>query len=155
VLATTRQEAKRAALQAAGADYVIVSEDELAPAVHALLPDGANGLCELVGPDALARSLHALAPGAGACITGYLEGNWDTAAVEAEAQRLGVRLHRFGSDAITRDSYEGVFAEIVSAIEQGRYGANVDRVFALEEIADAHRYMEANRAAGKVVVLAH
>lgn len=33
------------------------------------------------------------------------------------------------------------------------FGLNLDRVFAMDEVADAHRYMEANCAAGKVVVL--
>jgi NADPH:quinone reductase-like Zn-dependent oxidoreductase len=43
--------------------------------------------------------------------------------------------------------------DIVRAVEQGRYRANVDRTFPLDEIADAHRYMEDNRASGKVVGL--
>jgi NADPH:quinone reductase-like Zn-dependent oxidoreductase len=154
VLATTRQESKRAALQTAGADYVIVAEGDVAPAVRALLPEGVDGLCELVGPGALEQALHALAPYGRACMTGFLEGDWDTAGVTAEAERLGVQLRRFGSGVINRASYEGIFAEIVRAIEEGRYSVNLDRVFAIDEIADAHRYMEASRAAGKVVVLA-
>ncbi len=154
VLATTRQESKRAALQAAGADYVIVADGDVAPAARALFPKGVDALCELVGPGALVQALHALADGASVCLTGFLEGDWETAVAEVEAERLGVRLSRFGSDAIARESYEGVYAEIIRAIEDGRYGVNLDRVFSIEEIADAHRYMEANRAVGKVVVLA-
>jgi NADPH:quinone reductase-like Zn-dependent oxidoreductase len=38
-------------------------------------------------------------------------------------------------------------------VQSGRYRANLDRTFAFREIADAHRYMEANRATGKLVVL--
>jgi NADPH:quinone reductase-like Zn-dependent oxidoreductase len=154
VLATTRQESKRAALQAAGADYVVVADGEVAPAVRALFPNGVDALCELVGPSALVEALHALADGASACITGFLQGDWETEAAEAEAERAGVRLSRFGSGVIARESYEAIYAEIVRAIEDGRYSVNLDRVFELEEIADAHRYMEANRAVGKVVVLA-
>jgi NADPH:quinone reductase-like Zn-dependent oxidoreductase len=41
----------------------------------------------------------------------------------------------------------------VAAVEAGRYRVNLDRTFEMSEIADAHRYMEANRAAGKLVVL--
>jgi NADPH:quinone reductase-like Zn-dependent oxidoreductase len=153
VLATTRQESKRAALLAAGADYVIVADGDVAPAVRALRPDGVNGLCELVGPGPLQQALHALAPQGRVCMTGFLEGDWDTEAVEAEAERLGVQLRRFGSNVINRDSYEGIFAEIIRAIEEGRYTVNLDRVFAMSEIVEAHRYMEESRAAGKVVVL--
>jgi NADPH2:quinone reductase len=153
VLATTRQQSKRAALQAAGADHVIVADGDVTAPVRALVPDGVHALCELVGPAALAQALHAVRPGARACITGYLEGDWNTQAAEAEAQRLSVQLRHFGSNVINRDSYERVYSQIVRAIEGGRYQANVDRVFTIGEIADAHRYMEENRAAGKVVVL--
>ena len=153
VLATTRQEAKRAAFEAAGVGHLIVANGDVTPAVRAILPDGVDGICELVGPGALAQALHALAPGGRACITGYLEGNWNTEAADAEAKRLDVQLRHFGSGVISRDSYGNVFQEIVQAVQDGRYRVNLDRVFAMSEIADAHRYMEENRAAGKVVVL--
>jgi NADPH:quinone reductase-like Zn-dependent oxidoreductase len=39
----------------------------------------------------------------------------------------------------------------VDGVAQGRYEPKIDRVFRLDEIAEAHRYMEANRATGKVV----
>jgi len=154
VLATTRQEAKRVALQAAGAQYQLVLDGrELSQVVRALRPEGVDGLCELVGPDAMVDALDALSAGGRACITGFLEDDWDTERVEAEAQRRGVRLRRFASSVINRDSYTSVFQEIIDAVQHDRYTVNLDRVFAMAEIADAHRYMEANRAAGKVVVL--
>lgn len=154
VLATTRQEAKRVALQAAGAQYQLVLDGlELSQVVRALRPEGVDGLCELVGPGAMLDALDALAAGGRACITGFLENDWDTERVAAEAQRRGVRLRRFGSGVINRDSYTSVFQEIVDAVQHDRYTVNLDRVFAMDEIADAHRYMEADRAAGKIVVL--
>jgi NADPH2:quinone reductase len=153
VLATTRQEAKRAALEAGGVEDPIVVDGDVTPAVRALLPDGVDGLCELVGPRAMVEALHALAPGGRACITGFLGGDWNTERAEAEAERLEVQLRRFGSGVINRDSYGEVFQEIVQAVQDGHYRVNLDRVFPMSEIADAHRYMQDNRAAGKVVVL--
>jgi NADPH:quinone reductase-like Zn-dependent oxidoreductase len=153
VLATTRQAAKRAALEAGGVDHAIVVDGDVTPAVRALLPDGVDGLCELVGPRAMVEALHALAPGGRACITGFLEGDWNTERAEAEARRLGVELRHFSSGGINRESYGQVFQEIVQAVQDGRYRVGLDRVFPMSEIADAHRYMESNRAAGKVVVL--
>jgi NADPH2:quinone reductase len=44
-------------------------------------------------------------------------------------------------------------AELITRSGGSGDAVNLDRVFAMDEIADAHRYMEANRAAGKVVVL--
>jgi NADPH:quinone reductase len=154
VFATTRQEAKRVALQVAGAQYQLVLDGhELSQVVRALRPEGVDGLCELVGPAAMLDALDALAAGGRACITGFLEQDWDTGNVEAQAQRRGVQLRRFGSGVINRDSYTAVFQEIIDAVQRERYTVNLDRVFAMADIADAHRYMEANRAAGKVVVL--
>jgi NADPH:quinone reductase-like Zn-dependent oxidoreductase len=43
--------------------------------------------------------------------------------------------------------------ELVEQIEAGKLQANVGRVFHLEEIAEAHRCMEENKAGGKIVVL--
>jgi NADPH:quinone reductase-like Zn-dependent oxidoreductase len=153
VLATTRQEDKRAALERAGADHVLVLDGEVAPAVREIVPDGVDGLCELVGPTAMAKALQAVKPGGRSCITGFLEGDWDTEPADREAGRVGVELRRFGSGVINRDDWTGVFHQIVGAVEADRMSPNVDRVFPMSEIVDAHRYMEENRAAGKVVVL--
>jgi hypothetical protein len=48
-------------------------------------------------------------------------------------------------------NHGGIFQTIIDGIGGGRYRLNLDRTFPLPGIADAHRYMEANRAAGKVV----
>ena len=153
VFATTRQERKRAALEAAGADHVIIDHGRVGDEVRRVAPEGVDGLLELVGPSACIDSLRALTSTGRACISGYLEGDWDVAAARAEAARLGVPLARYGSDVINVHSYRHVFGKIIRGIEQGRLRDTVDRTFAMSEIADAHRYMEANEAAGKVVVL--
>jgi NADPH:quinone reductase-like Zn-dependent oxidoreductase len=45
-----------------------------------------------------------------------------------------------------------VLQRVVREVEAGAYRPNIDRVFALDDIAKAHRYMEDNRATGKLVV---
>jgi NADPH:quinone reductase-like Zn-dependent oxidoreductase len=153
VLATTRQEAKRAALVANGADHVLIDYGALAPKVRGIVPGGVTGLYELVGAASLLDALHALAGDGRACIAGYLEDEWELAPAQIEARRLGVPLAVYSSNAINRASYARVFQAIVHAVEEGRYRVNIDRTFAINEIAAAHRYMEANRAVGKIVVL--
>ena len=59
VFATTRQERKRAALEAAGADHVIVDDGRVADRVRQIAPEGVDGLLELVGPQACVDSLQA------------------------------------------------------------------------------------------------
>lgn len=41
---------------------------------------------------------------------------------------------------------------VLDLMDQGRFAPVVDRVFSLEGIADAHRYLEAQQQAGKVVI---
>ena len=153
VFATTRQETKRAALMANGADHVLIDDGGPAAKVREIAPGGVTGVYELVGAAALLDSLHALAGGGRACIAGYLEDEWELAPAQTEAQRLGVPLAVYSSNDINRASYGQVLQDIIDAVEAGRYRANIDRVFKLDEIREAHRYMEANRAVGKLVVM--
>jgi NADPH:quinone reductase len=43
--------------------------------------------------------------------------------------------------------------QIVDGVAKGRYHVNLDKVFHLDEILDAHHYMEENRSKGKLVVV--
>jgi NADPH:quinone reductase len=151
VLATTRQESKRPALQAAGADHVVIDDGEVGTRVREIAPDGVDGLFELVGPRTIRDSLKAVGSGGRACISGFLERDWNIEPARAEAARLGIPLSRFQSGTINVDSFGEIFQDIVRRVEDGPYRDILDRAFPLDEIADAHRYMEENRAAGKVV----
>ncbi len=153
VIATTRQEAKRGRLLENGADYVVLDDGQVAGAVREIVPAGADALLELVGPAAISDSFAALRTGARACLTGFLGADWDDSKAVTEAKRLGIELSRFGSNVITAASFGDVFQTIVNGIEKRRYNLNLDRTFALAEIAEAHAYMESNRATGKIVGL--
>jgi NADPH:quinone reductase len=153
VFATTRQQHKRAALEAAGADHVIIDDGTVARKVREIAPEGVDGLLELVGPTACVDSLRALGSSGRACISGYLENVWTIDAAQAEADRLRIPLARFGSDVINVQSYRHVYAKIARGIESGKLIDTLDRTFAMPEIAEAHRLMEASEATGKVVVL--
>jgi NADPH:quinone reductase len=153
VFATTRQEHKRPALEAAGADHVIIDDGSVAQRVRDVAPEGVDGLLELVGPNTCIDSLKALSSSGIACISGYLEDVWEVEEAAAEAARLGVRLGRYGSSVINVNSYRHVFAKILRGLEEGRLHSILDRTFTMSRIAEAHRYMESNAAAGKVVVL--
>jgi NADPH:quinone reductase-like Zn-dependent oxidoreductase len=68
---------------------------------------------------------------------------------------MGVGLNR--SELRTRQGHSpGVRfprVRVVRNVEAGVYRPNVDRVFGLDDVVAAHRYMEDNQAAGKVVML--
>jgi NADPH:quinone reductase-like Zn-dependent oxidoreductase len=153
VFATTRQQAKLGALAANGADHPLLDDGHVPEQVREVAPDGVDALLELVGPTTVRDSLRAVRSGGTACVSGFLEGDWNIGAAEPDAERHEVRLGSFSSAAINRASYGEIMQAIVSAVEDGRYRPNLDRVFELADLPAAHRYMEDNRAAGKVVGL--
>jgi NADPH:quinone reductase-like Zn-dependent oxidoreductase len=65
----------------------------------------------------------------------------------------GTRLTAFHSDTYKGGAGVDVLRRIVREVEAGVYRPNVDRVFALDDIVAAHRYMENDEATGKVVVV--
>jgi NADPH:quinone reductase-like Zn-dependent oxidoreductase len=67
----------------------------------------------------------------------------------------GVQFSFFGSFEVGSSAYPISlipFQEIVAKVESGTYQAQPSRVFAFDEIAEAHRVMESGQAGGKLVV---
>jgi NADPH:quinone reductase-like Zn-dependent oxidoreductase len=153
VLSTTRQRRKRRRLIDAGAHHVLIDGGSIVEQTQAMAADGADALLELVGPTTMQDSLAAVRRGGRACISGFLEHDWETDAAERAAAERGIEFSRFGSSAIVRDTWGEVMQELIAGVESGRFGEILERTFPMDEIADAHRMMEANEAAGKLVVL--
>jgi NADPH:quinone reductase len=153
VVATTRQEGKREALAEQGANHVIVDSGLIASEARRIVAGGLDALLELVGPAAIADSLAALRPAGRACLTGYLAENWEVDSARRDAGEAGASFAVYGSAEITDHAYRGPMQAIVDAVAQGRYRNPIAATFSMERIAEAHRLMEENRFAGKVVVL--
>ncbi|MGI5451705.1 zinc-binding dehydrogenase [Streptomyces sp. CA-249302] len=152
--ATTRRRDKAAALTSAGVDHVLVDDGEpLAASVHAVWPEGPDYVLDLVGADTAVESLRLVRRGGTVCMTGTLSG-WLIPDFEPVAMiPSGTRLTAFHSDNLKGGAGRPVLQRVIDKVEAGVFRPNVDRVFALDDIVAAHRYMEENRAAGKVVVL--
>jgi NADPH:quinone reductase-like Zn-dependent oxidoreductase len=152
--ATTRRRDRIAALEAAGAGHAFIDGDgSLAASVHRVWPDGPESVLDLIGTDTIVDSLHLVRRGGTVCMSGSLSG-WTIPDFEPIAMiPPGTRLTAFHSDCLKGAAGASVLQRIVRQVEAGVCRPKVDRVFALEDIVAAHEYMEANRAAGKVVVL--
>lgn len=146
IAATTRQARKCDVLRTAGVEHVLVDAD-----VRAIWPDGPDHVLELVGARTLLDSLRAVRPGGTVCVSGSLSG-WSLAEFEPIAMiPTGTRLTAFHSD--TMRGRADVLQRVIDRVEAGTVNPIVDRVFALDDIAAAHRHMEDDQAAGKVVML--
>jgi NADPH:quinone reductase-like Zn-dependent oxidoreductase len=152
--ATTRRHGKVEALTASGVDHVLLDEGgPLAPQVHAIWPDGPDHVLDLVGTSTAVDSLRLVRRGGTVCMTGTLSG-WLIPDFEPVAMiPSGTRLTAFHSDTYKGGAGVDVLRRIVREVEAGVYRPNVDRVFALDDIVAAHRYMENDEATGKVVVV--
>ena len=154
VLATTRNQHKAAQLRERGVDQVLIDTGQIANDVRRLLPGGVNVVLKLVGIATLFDSLQATTAKGIVCLTGGLGNVWEVQHFSPMGMiPLAVRLTvSYGSGMIIGQERRALLQKIVDDIEAGRYQANVDRVFPFGEIVEAHRYMENDRACGKIVV---
>jgi NADPH:quinone reductase-like Zn-dependent oxidoreductase len=152
--ATTRRQGKAGALTAAGADHALVDDGaSLATSVHAVWPQGPDYVLDLVGTSTAADSLRLVRRGGTVCMTGTLSG-WLIPDFEPVAMiPSGTRLTAFHSDNLRGAAGTTVLQRVIHAVEAGAYQPNIDRVFGLDDIVAAHRYMEDNQATGKLVVV--
>jgi NADPH:quinone reductase-like Zn-dependent oxidoreductase len=155
-VATTRSEAKARLLRERGAVAVVLEGEGFAGRARAAVPPGgADGVVDLIGGRAVLTSLGLVRPGGAVCNSGLLGGEW----VIDDFEPLGMipsarRLTAYHSDDAADARVGGpILQAVVEQVERGEVDANIDRVYALGEIADAHRRMAAGAATGKLVVL--
>ena len=152
--ATTRRRDRIAALTKVGVDFALVDDGaSLATSVREIWPEGPDYVLDLVGANTAVDSLHLVRTGGTVCMTGTLSG-WVIPDFEPVAMiPSGTKLTAFHSDNLKGSAGTTVLQRIVREVEAGVYRPNVDRVFSLDDIVAAHRYMENNEATGKLVVV--
>ena len=156
VIATTRRTDRAGLLRSLGAGGVVIETGGIAGEVRGLLPGGADRVLDLVGNSVLRDSLRAASAGGRVCQAGFLGGLGPVADfLPAFDMPSGVQFSFFGSFEVGTGPYPISaipFQEIVTKAEAGVYQAKPARVFAFEEIAEAHKVMESGLAGGKLVV---
>jgi len=150
IAATTRRPEKAGALTAAGVDHVLLDDGE---SPHTPWPGGPSHVLDLIGASTVVGSLRLVRRGGTVCVAGSLSG-WLIRDFEPIAMiPSGTRLTAFHSDDAKGSAGAAVLERVVRNVEAGIYRPNVDRVYGLDDVAAAHRYMEDNQATGKVVIL--
>jgi NADPH2:quinone reductase len=151
VFSTTRNPAKTDFLKENGADHVLIDDGTVADGLRAIYPKGVNKVLELIGTRTLKDSLKCIAPRGVVCMTGILSGEWTMKEFTpmGDIPSTG-RLTVFMSDA--ENIAPELLQEFIDAVANGTVKLNLDRTFKLDDIAEAHAYMESNKAKGKLVV---
>lgn len=155
VVATTRNQAKVKHLLAQGADQTIIDSGLIEPEVKRLYPKGVNRVLELVGTASLRDSLKFTAPFGTVCLAGILNTDWSLPDFKPLKEIPStVKLTAYSSrDVLTAANSAQALQEIVDKIAAGQLKGNLYKVFPFDQAEAAHRMMEANQAAGKLVVV--
>ena len=152
VAATTRRPEREAMLRENGADHVFIDTGEIAEEVRRVFPGGVNRVLELVGTITLLDSLRAAARHGVVCVTGIVGNQWTFEHFSPmESIPTTVRLTIYAGEA--DDFLNTPLQSFSEELEAVRTTVKIGRTFRLEEIVEAHRVMEENRAEGKLVVV--
>ncbi len=152
VTSTTRSADRADLLRAAGAHEVLVDEGNVAAQVAHRGQGAFDHVLELIGTTTLEDSLRCVRPGGVVCMTGIVGNAWslrDFAPMDAIPS--AVRLTAYGGTAA--DFLRTPFEALAAHVSSGALPIRVGRTFHLNDIVEAHRCMEENRAGGKIVVL--
>ncbi len=153
-IATTRREAKRAALLAGGADHVVVAPGEdLVKRVCEVSARGADLVFDPIGGPAVAALAEAAAPGATILLYGALASE-PTPYPLVTALKKGLSVRGYTMWEVLNDPARLARARrwVVEQVESGALRPVIDRTFSLDRIVDAHAYMESDAQIGKIVV---
>lgn len=152
VIATTRNPQKETILREHGAAHVLIDAGNLEQNVRAIFPEGVDKALELVGTSTLKDSLSCIKPGGTGCMSGMLAEMWsisDFAPMEFIPATVRLTIYDSGQIGIPT----AVFQEFIRLVETDQVKLAVSRVFSLDQIVEAHQFMESNQGAGKIVVL--
>ncbi|TKA74534.1 hypothetical protein B0A49_02985 [Cryomyces minteri] len=129
VASTTRRPDRESLLRASGADQVFIDDGSISKQVNDVQADGFDKVLELVGMVGNKWSLDNFSPmgsiPTSVCLTTYAGDSSDFMATPYE--------------------------ELLQQVKAGTLKVHVGKVFTLDEIVEAHRCMEENKAGGKIV----
>jgi NADPH:quinone reductase-like Zn-dependent oxidoreductase len=152
VASTTRKAERADLLRKNGADEVIIDDGAIASRVRDRQPTGFDKVLELIGTTTLQDSLLCSKQGGIVCMTGIVGNQWCMREfAPMEAIPTAVYLTSYAGD--TQDFIHTPLSQLAQQVANGTLKIQIGRTFHLDQIVEAHRVMEENRAGGKIVVL--
>ena len=152
VAATTRNPDREDLLRSSGVDQVFIDTGTIAEQVTEVCVNGVDKVLELIGTTTLRDSLRCAKQRGIVCMTGIVGNKWsfeNFAPMEAIPTAVSLTTYAGESEDFMRMPLE----DLVEQIAAGTLHVQIGKVFHLDEIVDAHRCMEENKAGGKIVVL--
>jgi len=152
VAATTRNPDRSDLLRASGADQVFIDTGSIAAQVREVCSGGVDKVLELVGTTTLLDSLGCAKQGGIVCMTGIVGNKWSVADF-APMGAIPTAVYLTSYNGKSEDFMRMPLQELVGQVANGSLRVQIGKVFHLDDIVEAHRCMEENKAGGKIVVL--
>jgi NADPH:quinone reductase-like Zn-dependent oxidoreductase len=153
VASTTRRPDRERLLRSSGADQIFIDTGAIASQVKEIFPSGVDKVLELIGTTTLSDSLRCAKQRGIVCMTGMVGNKWsfdDFSPMDVIPTSVCLTTYDGGPEDFMLTPLD----ELVEQVTAGTLRVQVGRVFKLDDIVEAHRCMEENKAGGKIVVLA-
>jgi NADPH:quinone reductase-like Zn-dependent oxidoreductase len=152
VASTTRRPDREQLLRSSGVDQVFIDSGAIAAQVKEVFPSGVDKVLELVGTTTIEDSLRCAKQHGIVCVTGMVGNKW-TIDEFSPMDVIPTAVCLTAYDGGAEDFMLTPLEELIEKISRGQLSIKIGKVFRLEQIVEAHRCMEENRAGGKIVVL--
>lgn len=155
VIASTRNQSRAVFLNSIGAREIMLDAPDLSGQVRKRFPAGVDAVLDIVGNTTLLDSLKMVRKGATVCTAGFLGGGDPIPFNPLTDMPPGVNLNFFASFMFGTPDFPlpGIpLQKIVDNASENIYKCKPAHVFQFDEIREAHRHMESNKACGKIVV---
>jgi NADPH:quinone reductase-like Zn-dependent oxidoreductase len=152
VAATTRKPERDNLLRSNGADQIFIDAGSIAAQVKEVFPGGVDKVLELVGATTLDDSLLCAKPHGIVCMTGMVGNEWsikDFSPMDEIPTAVNLTTYSGGAEDFMLTPVDNLAVQIAA----GALHIQIGKLFHLDEISEAHRCMEENKAGGKIVVL--
>lgn len=142
---SSRSLGKEEQLKEAGFDQVILDKDGVLQTEEQF-----DKVLDLVGPSAILDTFARTADGGMICSCGLLGGLWTIPDFDPiEMLYRNLYLTTFASGNVSQDKLQA----LVDFVERYQIDVRPEKVFSIEQIQDAHAYLESSQSFGKVIVI--
>jgi NADPH:quinone reductase-like Zn-dependent oxidoreductase len=152
VASTSRKAEHEQLLRSAGADHVFVDDGKIAEQITKSSQTPYDKVLEMIGTTTLEDSLRCAREHGVVCMTGIVGNKWsfdNFSPMEAIPTAVYLTCYAGENDDFIKTPLE----ELAEQIAAGTLKIQVGKVFRLDQIVEAHKTMEENKAGGKIVVL--
>ncbi len=151
VIATVQRAGQSETAKEAGAHHVVHSGEKIVEAVTALAPDGVDHIVEVAFAANVAVDEQMLK--LGGSIAAYASNAPEATISFWPLVFKNVRVFFLGSDDFPLEAKREAAQDLSTALEQAWVGLPIGARFALEDVAEAHAFIEERRGPGRVVVV--